>query len=135
MWLELRVRLALGGIAPVLGIFLLRNVGAAAALELCREFGDAPGLRGAFGVGWPESRAPIPAVPDSAEGVPRGRRSSRPSRRSPGSVRRHPVPDGELTAARKELEKPCIYDQDQMAWRGNGAYVQEQKSTDCATWH
>jgi class 3 adenylate cyclase/predicted ATPase len=138
MRLELRVRLAVGGIYAEYRGFSSAECGDAytAALELCRELGDAAETFAVLsGVGSVEiTRANFRQCRALAEEC-LARAAQQQAK--PPFVMGHLLLGGtlfltgELTAARKELEEAlAIYEQDQMARRGKQVlYVQEQKST------
>jgi class 3 adenylate cyclase/tetratricopeptide (TPR) repeat protein len=138
MRLELRVRLALGGIYAEYRGFSSAECANAykAALELCRELGDAAETFAVLsGVGSVEiTRANFRQCRALAEEC-LARAAQQQAK--PPFVMGHLLLGGtlfltgELTAARKELEEALgIYEQDQMARRGKQVlYVQEQKST------
>lgn len=138
MRLELRVRLALGGIYAEYRGFSSPECGDAykAALDLCRELGDAPETFAVLsGVGSVEiTRGNFRECRALAEECLA--RAARQQAKAP-FVMGHLLLGGtlfltgELTAAREQLEEAlAIYEQDQMARRGRQVlYVQEQKST------
>jgi class 3 adenylate cyclase/tetratricopeptide (TPR) repeat protein len=138
MQLELRVRLALGGIYAEYRGFSSAECANAyqAALELCRELGDAAETFAVLsGVGSVEiTRANFSQCRALAEEC-LARAAQQQAK--PPFVMGHLLLGGtlfltgELTAARKELEQAlAIYEQDKMARHGKQVlYVQEQKST------